>query len=479
MHTRAVGQAAPSASTIDRLYPGVTPAALKFPNPDKRLAYGTAGFRDAAELLESTLLRMGMLAALRSMKTGMAVGIAVTASHNAAGDNGVKLVDPGGGMLERAWEGAAEELANAPPHRLAFALAEEGVALLGGAARDLGELTTPQLHHCVRMANAERGGGPYWGRAEWRGEGGYFKMVASAFAEVRNAGTDGELNLNCGAEHAQKTQRPPAGFVAGRDNGKRCCSLDGDADRLVYHYFDSSGVWHLLDGDKMAALVATFLQEELAAAGLHHRLSMAVVQTAYANGASTAFLKANGIKVAFAATGVKFLHHEALRYDVGVYFEANGHGTVLFKDSAVSTLLSRQVRAAQQARRRKALAVKRLLHVRQLVNQAVGDAFSDILLAEVILRLRKWGLPEWDAMYADLPSRQVRAATALRTARLNAEAHALDPRGRCFVRPSGTEDAVRVYAEAATQGEADALALAALQVRARARVAYGEECEVI
>ena len=33
------------------------------------------------------------------------------------------------------------------------------------------------------------------------------------------------------------------------------------------------------------------------------------------------------------------------------------------------------------------------------------------------------------------------------------------PRGRSFVRPSGTEDIVRVYAEAATQGEADELAV--------------------
>lgn len=32
------------------------------------------------------------------------------------------------------------------------------------------------------------------------------------------------------------------------------------------------------------------------------------------------------------------------------------------------------------------------------------------------------------------------------------------PQGRAFVRPSGTEDAVRVYAEAASQHEADQLA---------------------
>lgn len=32
------------------------------------------------------------------------------------------------------------------------------------------------------------------------------------------------------------------------------------------------------------------------------------------------------------------------------------------------------------------------------------------------------------------------------------------PQGRCFIRPSGTEDVVRVYAEASTQEAADSLA---------------------
>jgi len=29
-------------------------------------------------------------------------------------------------------------------------------------------------------------------------------------------------------------------------------------------------------------------------------------------------------------TGVKFLHHKAQEFDIGVYFEANGHGTVVY-----------------------------------------------------------------------------------------------------------------------------------------------------
>ena len=32
----------------------------------------------------------------------------------------------------------------------------------------------------------------------------------------------------------------------------------------------------------------------------------------------------------FTKTGVKYLHHAALAFDIGVYFEANGHGTVVF-----------------------------------------------------------------------------------------------------------------------------------------------------
>ena len=34
------------------------------------------------------------------------------------------------------------------------------------------------------------------------------------------------------------------------------------------------------------------------------------------------------VPVACVCTGVKHLHHKAEEFDIGVYFEANGHGTV-------------------------------------------------------------------------------------------------------------------------------------------------------
>lgn len=40
------------------------------------------------------------------------------------------------------------------------------------------------------------------------------------------------------------------------------------------------------------------------------------------------------VPVACVPTGVKHLHKKALEFDIGVYFEANGHGTVVFSANA-------------------------------------------------------------------------------------------------------------------------------------------------
>lgn len=43
---------------------------------------------------------------------GRTIGIMITASHNLEPDNGVKLIDPDGEMLEQSWEAIATRLAN-------------------------------------------------------------------------------------------------------------------------------------------------------------------------------------------------------------------------------------------------------------------------------------------------------------------------------------------------------------------------------
>ena len=166
-------------------------------------------------------------------------------------------------------------------------------------------------------------------------------------------------------------------------------------------------------------------------------------------------------------TGVKHLHHAAEHYSIGVYFEANGHGTVLFSPATKEILAKREPSTPAQS-----TAWNHLINLTQLINQTVGDALSDMLLVEVVLAHKSYTGVEWNSLYADLPNRLVKVVVGDRNAfkTEDAERRLVSPPGlqekinelvrryeggRSFVRPSGTEDVVRVYAEAVLRAQAD------------------------
>lgn len=450
-------------------------------NASKAFKYGTAGFRDEHTVLTEVFARVGLFAAIRSRAAqSQLIGVMVTASHNPEEDNGVKIVDPNGGMLSAAWEPWTEKLGNArtsndvttiiteicahfniatencsgrvligydtrPHSRPLAALVAEGVRAAGAEASFLGEVTTPQLHFAVKRCNEAKEYAHLASEAGCAAElekyyeslcKGYESLLSTcssstsyqskmrvpvdcargvgtngvrAFAarlshavelQVLNAAHDGrggKVNDGCGAEHVQKSQLPPSGLVAEDNEGLTCCSLDGDADRIVFQTFHRAAdaeaqlQWALLDGDKIASLIAMFLRREIDAAGLARDVSFGMVQTAYANGASTAFLRAQGVPVRFAKTGVKFVHAAAHEFDCGVYFEANGHGTVLFSDKFIGALQDKmklqQHDAGDAADGRAGIALRRLQACTEVINQAVGDALSDMLMVLAILQV--------------------------------------------------------------------------------------------
>jgi phosphoacetylglucosamine mutase len=95
-----------------------------------------------------------------------------------------------------------------------------------------------------------------------------------------------------------------------------------------------------------------------------------------------------------------------------------------------------------------------------------------MLLVEVVLAHKSYSGVEWDSLYADLPNRLVKVIVGDRNSfrTEDAERRLVSPSGlqskidelvrrygggRSFVRPSGTEDVVRVYAEAVLKTQAD------------------------
>lgn len=228
----------------------------------------------------------------------------------------------------------------------------------------------------------------------------------------------------------------------------------------------------VLDGDKQICLLYEFMRPYITKCkqcGV--KLTLGVVQTGYANGASTSYIENKlGIKCAMTPTGVKHLHHEAKRYDISIYFEANGHGTILIARSAVEKLDVALNGKGLNEEQKDALQFLKLMHL--VSNQAIGDALADCLLVEAALYGLGWNIKKWSGIYQDRPScltkLRVKDRTAFKTT--NAEQTCVEPKGvqeqidaicakyedsRSFVRPSGTEDCVRVYAEATTQEHAD------------------------
>lgn len=480
------------------------------------------------------MYRMGLLAVLRSQCKSATIGVMITASHNPEQDNGVKLVDPMGEMMEASWEILASELVNVSDDDLAVTLekicsqekidvkrtasvflgrdtrpsspslaqaVKDGVSALGGQLQDFGIVTTPQLHYVVVCKNT---GGTYGDPTEM----GYFTKLSSAFTKLRpqpangnyvptvkfdgangvgalkmrsmmshlktslyvqifNEGS-GRLNHKCGADFVKVSQCPPEGVTV--TPLERWVSVDGDADRVVYFYLDDKKTFHLMDGDKIATLVAGYLQELVRDGGL--QLNLGLVQTAYANGSSTKYITEQlNVPVACVSTGVKHLHHRAIDFDIGVYFEANGHGTVVFSQAATNAIRERK----QSSSGSQKAALNQLAGLCDIINQTVGDAISDMLLVESILHARGWSIADWDRAYTDMPNRQMKVRVQDRTviATTDAERRCVTPSslqpeidtlvkqypsGRSFVRPSGTEDVIRVYAEAVSQESADNLA---------------------
>lgn len=458
----------------------------------------------------------------RIAKTPEAVGIMITASHNPPRDNGVKLSAPSGSMLEASWESPLANLANDIANVIQGSgeckwtpCSEPVVILLGrdtressprlaelvrdtirffyprGTCIDLGEVTTPQLHFLTWGRNYDAS--QYIDVESYHSHFGkaYSDLDELCFDKIKNVTVDCAngvgapqlaqiskkinleikivngnttnsqlLNFDCGADYVKTQQRLPNAMKL--NEGDLGISFDGDADRIVFYYI-SKGNFKLLDGDKIAALLAVSFKSLLKDAKIDD-LQLGVVQTAYANGSSTQFLNDEKCQVTCTKTGVKHLHHEALSYDIGIYFEANGHGTILFSPKFHERLQRNQSKAGQA-----------LKAISKLVNHTVGDAIADMLAVIAVLQLRQLTPEKWDSLYTDLPNRLAKAQVQNRSDFIatDQERRLLRPvglqdridelvkrcsKGRAFVRASGTEDAVRIYAEASTRQMADSLA---------------------
>jgi phosphoglucosamine mutase len=335
-------------------------------------------------------------------------GIMVSASHNPAEDNGLKVLDAEGLKLDDTVEDEleqliwrSEELAGAPPERL-------------GTVVDAHELIDRYLAHREGLARRVNASGMRivldCANGSASGVGQRILAATGANVEVINATPDGS-NINF---HAGATE--PAGLArrvveSGADLG---FAVDGDADRLVA--VDAGG--SVVDGDRIIGVLAL---ERLARAGASPDDPAAgtVVVSVLSNGGLQQAVERAGGTLVRTPVGDKYILEGMQVSGAGLGGEKSGHVIVREHTTSGDGLVT-------------ALEV---LRVATTAGRSLADLAQQIPL-----------LPQEQRAVKVRHKEQWEGDPALLRAIADAKRR-LGDAGRVLVRPSGTEPALRVMVE--------------------------------
>ncbi|MDM7989982.1 phosphoglucosamine mutase [Arthrobacter sp. zg-Y877] len=333
---------------------------------------------------------------------GADFGVVISASHNAAPDNGIKFLARGGQKLDDAVEDAIEAEMALPSMRPTGS--EVGRIHRFADAED-----RYVVHLLQTLPNRIEGLKVVLDCAHGAASGCSPQVFADAGAEVVVIGAEPDgININDGYGSTHLEQLQAAVVAHGADLG---IAHDGDADRCLA--VDHEGA--VVDGDQIMAIMAVAMKE----AG--KLKDDALVATVMSNLGLKLALRDAGIQVIETGVGDRYVL-EGMRgggYSLGG--EQSGH--VIFSEYATTGdgVLTGLQLAAQVARTGKSL--KELAGVMQK-------------LPQVLINVK--GVDRSAVHSNETVQRAVEQA-----------GQALGETGRVLLRPSGTEPVVRVMVEAA------------------------------
>jgi phosphoglucosamine mutase len=337
---------------------------------------------------------------------GFELAAVISASHNPYGDNGIKLFGADGLKLPDAVEEDIE-------HRLEHPAPPPGhpgrTAALHGALEDylralherFRELDLTGRRILLDCANG----------AASQAAPEIFRRLGAEVTAIADAPDGRNINAGCGSTHIEALASRPD--LSDHD---MAFAFDGDADRVLA--LDPAG--EVVDGDELIALAALHLRAQDCLPG------DGVVVTVMTNYGFHTAMRDAGIEVFTSQVGDRYVLEVLRERSWGLGGEQSGHiidmGFAPSGDGIASALLTLEALAGGDLAERDVM--EKL--PQKLVNVRVSDRDAAMASAEL-------------------------------TAATEREAAALEGRGRVLVRPSGTEQLVRVMVEAPTEDETDAV----------------------
>ena len=332
--------------------------------------------------------------------TGAVMGVVISASHNPAPYNGIKLLGSDGAKLGDDVE--AEIAGRIPAAGLEefspYEASSHGSDWSGGMQVYLDWLAgsvsadVSGLSVVVDCANG----------AAFRAAPRVLRSLGVETETTADCPDGSNINHRCGATHPE--------WVASISEGRIGLALDGDADRLIA--VDETGA--IVDGDFLMAILARHLQRS----GLLQ--PPLVVATVMSNLGFKLAMGARGIETALTRVGDRYVREEMIRRGAVLGGEQSGH--IIFGDLAVT---GDGLLTALQLLQVVALSGKRLAELRSEAMERLPQVLVNV---EVDRPREVESLPQvWEAV-----------------SRVGEE---LGEAGRVLVRPSGTEPLVRVMIE--------------------------------
>jgi phosphoglucosamine mutase len=365
----------------------------------------------------ANVVRVGILptpgVAFLTAETKADLGIMLSASHNPMPDNGIKLFAPGGHKLTDEVEDEIETfLAQgtdgwARPTGAKIGRVHE---LMDGAEHYAGHLVNTVAHPLDGLKivlDCANGAASDIGPEVFR--------QAGADVIAIHADPDGlNINDNCGSTHLASVK---AAVLS--ENADFGLAVDGDADRCLAIAADGSEV----DGDQLMAILALAMRE----AGTLTEDTL--VATVMSNLGLKIAMREAGITLVEAKVGDRYVLDELRARDLALGGEQSGHVIIPAHATTGDGILCGLAIAARMAATGRSLSdlagvVKKLPQV--MINVRVGDKAA--------------------------------ASAASVAAAVNAAEAQLAGSGRVLLRPSGTEQLIRVMVEAASEDEASKIA---------------------
>ena len=331
-----------------------------------------------------------------------AAGIMVSASHNPARDNGLKVLDEHGLKLDESVEDEleqliwqAEELPSAPADALGRAVdARHLIELYFDHRLGLARNIKSSLHLVVDCANG----------SGCMAAGRILSATGAQVDVIFNDPDGSNINSGCGAT-------APMALAAevvkrGADVG---FALDGDADRLIA--VDATGC--VVDGDAVLGILAL---DRLGRAKLPNG---ALVVSVLSNGGLQKTVEAAGGQIIRTPVGDKNILEGMLVNGAGLGGEKSGHVIILEHTSSGDGIVT----------------ALELLSVMTTTGRSLADLATQVPM-----------LPQQQRTIPARHKDQWEGDPVLNRAIARAESR-LGSSGRVLVRPSGTETAIRVMVE--------------------------------